>query len=102
MAAPQTKKHGKDTSKRTGMGERIRNKEKKKKGRKQGRKTRKSYSRRFHSNKSSGLCYKDETGTLSPRLPPSSCSRRQRYHIFKPSCDCSSGYSLVFFESSFG
>ena len=57
------------------------NKEKKKRKRKQGTKARKSYSRRLHSNKSSRLYYKAQTGTLSHHLPSSSCSRRQRYQV---------------------
>ena len=40
----------------------------------------KLYSRRLHSNKSSRLCYKAETGTLPHHLP-SSRSRRQRYQV---------------------
>ena len=56
-------------------------KEEKPKSRKQGAKARKSYSRRLHSNKSSRLCYKAETGTLPHHLPSSSCSRRQRYQV---------------------
>ena len=36
------------------------------------------------SNKASRLCYKAEPGTLSPGLPSSSCSRRQRYQVSLP------------------
>ena len=50
-------------------------------GRKKGTKARTSYSRRLHSSKSSRLCYKAETETLSHHLPSSSCSRRQRYQV---------------------
>ena len=37
--------------------------------------------KRLQSNKSSLLCYKAETETLSHHLPSSSCSRRQRYQV---------------------
>ena len=61
-------------------------KESKNEKRKAGSKARKqasnkSYSRRLHSNKSSRLCYKAETGTLPHHRPSSSCSRRQRYQV---------------------
>ena len=55
--------------------------EKRKVGSKAQKQARKSYSRRLHSNKSSRLCYKAETGTLRHHLPSSSCSRRQRYQV---------------------
>ena len=68
-----------------GTRRRYQNEEKKNEKRKVGSKAqkqaRKSYSRRLHSNKSSGLCYKAEKGTLPHHLPSSSCSRRQRYQV---------------------
>ena len=84
MAAAQTKGHEED--KHTGMQEKKKEKrEKKNEKRKVGSKTqkqaRKSYSRRLHSNKSSRLCYKAETGTLPHHLPSCSCYRRQRYQV---------------------
>ena len=42
---------------------------------------RKSCSRRLHTDKSSGLCYKAETGTLPQQLPSYPCSRQQRYQV---------------------
>ena len=64
-----------------GMQEKKKKRKKRKtKSRKQGTKARKLYSRGLHSNKSSRLCYKAETGTLPHHLP-SSCSRRQRYQV---------------------
>ena len=54
--------------------------EKRNVGSKVQKQARKSYSRRLHSNKSSRLGYKAETGTLSHHLP-SSRSRRQRYRV---------------------
>ena len=55
--------------------------EKRKVGSKAKKQARKSYSRRLHSNKSSRLCYKAETGTLPHHLPSSCCFRRQRYQV---------------------
>ena len=64
-----------------GYRKKIIKEKRKTRSRKQGTKARKSYSRRLHSNKSSRLCYKAETGTLPHHLPSSSCSRRQRYQV---------------------
>ena len=63
----------------------CREKYEKKKKRKVGSKAqkqagKKNDSRRLHSNKSSRLCYKVETGT-SPHHPQSSCSLRPRYEV---------------------
>ena len=72
MAAAQTK--GREEDKHTGMqGKKIRKRkenEKRKVGSKAQNQARKSYSRRLHSNKSSRLCYKAETGTVdkSPKV----------------------------------
>ena len=82
MAAAQTKGHEEDQHTEM-QGEKIRNEkknEKRKVGSKAQKQARKSYSRRLHSNKSSRLCYKAETGTLPHHLP-SSGSRRQRYQV---------------------
>ena len=81
MAAPQTKGHEED--KHNGMQEKNRKerKEKRKVGGKAQTQARKSYSRRLHSNTSSRLRYKAETGTLPHHLPSYSCSRRQRYQV---------------------
>ena len=59
---------------------RAERKEKREVGSTTQKQARKSYSRRLHSNKSSRLCCKAETGTLLHHLP-SSCSRRQRYQV---------------------
>ena len=80
MAAAQTKGHEED--KHTGMeGKKEKKNEKRKVGSKAQKQARKSYSRRLHSNKSSRLWYKDETGNLPHHLPSSSCSRQQRYQV---------------------
>ena len=56
-------------------------KEKRKVGSKAQKQEEKSYSRRLHSNKSSRLCYKPETGSFPHHLPYASCSRRQHYQV---------------------
>ena len=71
-AAAQTKEH-EDKACWDKAGE---NKE----SRKQGTKAR-NRTQGTHSNKSSRLCYKAETGTLSHRPPSYSCSRRRRHQM---------------------
>ena len=63
------------------IGKKEKKNEKRKVESKAQKQARKSYSRRLHSNKSSRLCYEAETGTLSHRLPSSSCCRWQRYQV---------------------